>query len=54
MNEKPIAILKIDISKHPGAMADIAVWLKKQADYLVAHQTKVSKHFMARMFKDPK
>jgi formyltetrahydrofolate hydrolase len=50
--DRPIAVLKINTQKHPGAVKEIAAWLRKQADYIVKHETENSQHLRLRLFKN--
>ena len=52
--DRPIAILKINTSKHPGAVKEIAAWLRKQADYIVKHEKENSQHLTCRLFASEK
>jgi hypothetical protein len=50
--DHPIAVLKINTQKIPGAVKEIAEWLRKQADYIVEHETENSQHLRLRLFKN--
>jgi hypothetical protein len=47
--DRPIAYLRIAM-RRPGSVKQVAVWLRKQADYIEAHETKCSKYLTLRLF----
>lgn len=48
--DRPIAILKMNIKKRPWAVPQVTAWLRKTADYIDEHQTNCSNHLTTRLF----
>lgn len=48
--DRPIAVLKLNTHKRPGAVKEIAAWLRKQADYIVEHEPECGSYLRCRLF----
>jgi hypothetical protein len=47
--DRPVAFLRVCMKRH-STVKQIAAWLRKQADYIEAHETECSKYLTTRLF----